>query len=232
METLMRQTRLQAARRLVQALETGDTLQERAASDAWAQLHKHAPADLELARITRELREALSSLPISEMVSRLLRSMLDVQVQLNQALEISERAAHQTLAAVEASLRLVQSITDAANAFRMEGADALVRDELLLSLLACIDAEAAQLKSHLSEVLIAQGFQDITGQITQRIAKLVGELETHVRDGGVPASDMRQIRRACEGAAHGQVPARPDGYAAHVVSGQQEVDDLLSGLGF
>lgn len=197
-----------------------------ASTEGW-----HA-ARQELARITAELRETLASLRVRAQLSGLVQSELpDAQAQLSQVLDLTEHAVHDTLSAVESSLPLARGIGEQIGEFRMQAADALARDERLVALLDGIEGAADTVKGHLGEVLMAQGFQDITGQIIRRVAGLVQELETCLSVQGCDIDDaarqMRQERRK----ANGQGPARPGADRQQVVSGQQDVDDLLSGLG-
>ncbi|MFO1408801.1 MAG: protein phosphatase CheZ [Steroidobacteraceae bacterium] len=76
---------------------------------------------------------------------------------------------------------------------------------------------------------MAQGYQDISGQIIRGVMKLVDELEAALGS-LVRLSGATMAAPAGDGAAlHG--PAVP-GIETHTnVSGQQDVDALLSGLG-
>lgn len=186
----------------------------------------------ELARITAELRETLAGLRRSAQLSGLVQSELpDAQAQLSQVLELTEQAANDTLSAVESSLPLARGIGEQIGDFRMQSADALARDERLVVLLDGIETAAETVKCHLGEVLMAQGFQDLTGQIIRRVAGLVNELESCLSSHGCNIDEAeRQVRRDLREAT-GRGPARPDADRREVVSGQQDVDDLLSGLG-
>ncbi|HXN11426.1 MAG TPA: protein phosphatase CheZ, partial [Steroidobacteraceae bacterium] len=89
------------------------------------------------------------------------------------------------------------------------------------------------LRSRLGEVLLAQGYQDLSGQILRSVMTLVDELEVALDDllrignlqgpGGEPAA-------ARAGAGYG--PLVPGVAHGATVSGQQDVDAMLSGLGF
>ncbi len=186
----------------------------------------------ELARITAELRETLATLRVSAQLAGLVKTDLpDAQTQLGQVLELTEQAAHDTLSAVESSLPLARGIGEQIGEFRMQAADALARDERLVTLLGGIEGAADAVKLHLGEVLLAQGFQDITGQIIRRVAGLVQELEQCLSAQGCDIDvAARQVRRQTR-EANGQGPARADADRREVVGGQQDVDELLSGLG-
>lgn len=186
----------------------------------------------DLSRITAELRDTLATLRVSAQLTGLVKTDLtDAQSQLGQVLELTEQAAHDTLTAVESSLPLARGIGDQIGEFRMHSADALARDERLVALLDGIEGAAEIVKMHLGEVLMAQGFQDISGQIVRRVAGLVEELEQCLSAHGCDIDEAERKLRQEAREAHGQGPVRPDANRRDVVSGQQDVDDLLSGLG-
>jgi chemotaxis protein CheZ len=225
------QVRLLLARQLAEAIERGDRQGEHEAAQAITGLYGHQ-AQQTLERIARDLRDALSQLRLCAQRAGSVRNGLpDAQLQLAQVLELTEQAAHQTLEAVEASLPLARGIVDSIGDFRMSCADALARDARLVALLEEIDGAAINLKSRLSEVLMAQGFQDITGQIIRRVVTLVSELESHLGDPAVPASGGSPGGGPVAGSDRGQGPARPGADRARVVGDQQDVDELLAGLG-
>jgi chemotaxis protein CheZ len=87
--------------------------------------------------------------------------------------------------------------------------------------------------------MMAQGFQDLTGQIIRRVITLVTEVEDNlvelIRLSGDAEASMQNGGEAAntEDIMQGvgpQVPGVSDDGGS--VSGQDEVDDLLSSLGF
>ena len=96
-----------------------------------------------------------------------------------------------------------------------------------------LQGDSEQLHGKLSEVLMAQGFQDITGQVIKKVITLVQEVENRliqlIRISGQNAKKdavkqeriAKEMGPAVRGVDHGDV-----------VAGQDDVDDLLSSLGF
>jgi chemotaxis protein CheZ len=83
-------------------------------------------------------------------------------------------------------------------------------------------------RANLSEVMITQGFQDLTGQILRGVGRLIGEVEKALGEltrltGSTPES-MPTAKRGLEG------PAVP-GVTQGAVTAQADVDDLMAGLG-
>ena len=101
-------------------------------------------------------------------------------------------------------------------------------------------SQSAKLTSLLTEVLMAQGYQDLTGQVIRRVIDLVKEVEESL-------VNMLTMFGEPESAEQAKASSKPvdniDGVVAEgpimdaeqrddVVSGQDDVDDLLSSLGF
>ena len=93
------------------------------------------------------------------------------------------------------------------------------------------DSEA--LRANLSELLMAQGYQDITGQIIRSVISLVDELE-QVLGKLVAIADGHEVTSVVR-----SIPAQPDWErglgpqvagleSADAVSGQDDIDALLS----
>ncbi|HEX6999668.1 MAG TPA: protein phosphatase CheZ [Gammaproteobacteria bacterium] len=225
--------RLERARRLVRAIEARDERAERDAAEAIArQQAAHVHDDLR--RIAAELRDALCNVYVVGELARLARRELpDAQLRLHQVIGLTEEAAHRTLSAVEASLPLADGMVSAVKEFLEAQAGTAATDDArraLAALLERIGNDAVALKARLSEVMLAQSFQDLTGQIIRRVADLVAELEGILGRAGMPgpaSADWGPERR--QRAAAGEGPPLPGG--AGVVAGQQDVDDLLAELG-
>jgi chemotaxis protein CheZ len=97
-------------------------------------------------------------------------------------------------------------------------------------------SNANVLRGNLNEVMMAQDFQDLTGQIIERVITLVDEMEGSLVDLiRISGQNLREpVEKKKEDVLKGAGPVVPgvDDAAENVVSGQDEVDDLLSSLGF
>jgi chemotaxis protein CheZ len=81
-------------------------------------------------------------------------------------------------------------------------------------------------------VLLAQGFQDLSGQIIRGVMKLVSELELALTDlVRLSKSGPRGPNPLSDETRRGFGPVVPGINNGPAVSGQQDVDALLSGLG-
>ncbi len=193
---------LDTARDLVSCLERGDEAQ---ADSILQELARQRDASLfaELGRLTRQIHDALTGVQADARLSELAQGELpDAKLRLSHVLELTERAAHTTIEAVERLMPLTGSL----------GAEA-----------------AAVANGCLNEVLMAQSYQDISGQILKRVIGLVEEVETAL---------VNLLRVTHQGVHKVEEQASVDGPVvpgiedASRANGQDEVDALLSSLGF
>ena len=93
-----------------------------------------------------------------------------------------------------------------------------------------------RLRENLSEALIAQEFQDLTGQTVRRVITLVEEVEMglvqiiKIAGKSMKSSDTNAAPGSNENELAG--PQIPEHLDSDAVANQDEVDDLLSSLGF
>lgn len=183
-----------AAQSLVDALAQNDG--ERAA-DALAELTRLDGQHLRarLGRLAQVLHERVAGLPAT-VADGTLRNGAEAVHSLDHVSELTEAAAHRTLDLVEQGQALVDCLETSSD-----------------HATACIE-----LRGIFGELALAQGYQDLTGQILRRVRGLLQGLETSLT---TLAGDADPIR------ADG--PAVPGVDAAR--SSQADADDLLAELG-
>jgi chemotaxis protein CheZ len=235
---------LHLARSLVSHLETGN--QEGAVS-VIAELAGVRDSLLfrEVGRLTRELHDSINGFMMDARLADIAQTeMPDAAERLRYVISATEQAANTTLGAVEDSLPLADSLRSDArhlaeqwerfNSRKLSVDDFRELSAELSAFLSATQTNSEALHDKLSEVLLAQGYQDITGQIIRKVISLVDDVEGKLVElvrlsGNRPktrstAVDGRDI------AAQG--PAVPGVDRAEMVNGQDDVDDLLSSLGF
>jgi chemotaxis protein CheZ len=171
------------------------------------------------------------------------KEMPDARVRLDHVLKLTEEAAHRTLDLVERSRPLADRLaTDAAAlvapirvaraAYRGSAVeDLLSRVEIFLT---SAERNGAAVRANLDEVLMAQSYQDLSGQIIRTVIKLVVELERTLAHfsrlaGDRPVDESDPVaKQAADG--HGYGPAVP-GASADAVGEQGDVDALLAMMG-
>lgn len=232
--------RLQQARALVIELEAGN---ETEASRILEGLTNRQGNELflELGRLTRELHEAINDFVNDSRIADLAeREMPDASERLNYVISMTERSANTSLNAVEASLPLANELSCKADALfsdwtRFRERQLPIEEFRVLShelgdFLQTVTGHAGQLHSKLSEVLMAQDFQDLTGQIIRQVIKLIHDVESKlvqlVRISGSQLPEKKNEPSKLEG------PVIPGVDQGDVLGDQDDVDDLLSSLGF
>ncbi len=249
-----RQVQLELARLLVEQLEQGD--------DEGVDITIHrlsAPFErelfAELGKLTRDLHEALKGFREDSRLLEITRDEIpDAKERLNYVITMTEQATHRTLNAVDAGLPIAEQIHAmaadlAANWVRFRRREMSVDQFRQLAneldaFFAMTDTETERLRSLMSEIMMAQDFQDLTGQIISRVIRLVQDVEENlvglVRLSSARMESMKSAatRPSAEDEAAAAIesrgPAVPNtkDIQANVVSGQDDVDDLLSSLGF
>lgn len=242
--------KLDLARNLVAKLESGE---HDDAVKLIAQLGGFRDSLLfqEIGRLTRELHDSINDFVIdSNIVVLAENDMPDAAERLSYVIHMTEDAANTTLSAVEAAMPLAEALRSDSqrlsklwaqfNARQLSLSDFRELSGELRTFLHDTQDNSEALNSKLSEVLMAQGYQDLTGQIIRRVIDLVHDVEKKlvelVRLSGSAkpreksASPSSQTTRKPDIEAAG--PIVPGVDKADAVHGQDEVDDLLSSLGF
>lgn len=88
----------------------------------------------------------------------------------------------------------------------------------------------AATKAQLMEIMMAQDFQDLTGQVIKKIVDLAQSMETELLQVLLEAMPQEMKSEAQSGLMNG--PAMNAAGRADVVNSQEQVDDLLESLGF
>jgi chemotaxis protein CheZ len=236
-------TQLEQARSLVAKLEAGD---QEGANEVLSELSPQSDSgDLfhEVGRLTRELHDAINGFLLDEKVTELAeKDIPDAGERLRYVITMTEQSANTTLSLVESSIPMTDEMSAKANALsaeweRFKGRELSVEDFRMLSrdlieFLGLVEKHAGELHSNLTEVLMAQGFQDITGQIIRQVINLVNDVEAKlvqlVRISGAHLPEVK-VNKNKEKLAGPAVPGVEQG---EMLQGQDDVDDLLSSLGF
>ena len=189
-------------------------------------------------KITGDLRAALDQFRWdSRLIDLAERQVPDARLRLAHVLKLTDDAAHHTMDLVDQSCPLVDGVARAAEQLRARlalSADAAgsARAELE-EFLAQSVANMKTVRARLGDVLLAQGYQDLSGQIIRSVMKLVDELEVALADliklDVLPGNAAPARPRPAGNGAHG--PAVPGIDHGPAVTGQQDVDAMLSGLG-
>ncbi len=244
------------ARELVDSLEKGNFGE---AVQLIHELNKVRDRGLyhEVGKLTRELHNAIVNFQLDPRVphAKEVSQITDATERLNYVVTMTEKAANRTMDLVEQSAPLVNDLNDEATALgadwgrfmrRELGAEAFrelaKRIELFL---ARSERDSSKLSGHLNDILLAQDYQDLTGQVIKRVTQLVTEVESNLLKLVLMASQvdrfagiehdhavLRAEQEQQKEPSHGEGPQIHADKREDVASNQDDVDDLLSSLGF
>jgi chemotaxis protein CheZ len=198
---------------------------------------RNAELTQQVRRIAIDLQTALHHFRVdSKLIDLAQRQMPDARHRLAHVLRLTDDAAHRTMDLVEQCCPLADRIAHEAErliaAHQAEGASPALKPQIG-AFLEQTGTSMVAMRSNLAEVLLTQGYQDLSGQIIRGVMTLVGELEQAlgelVRIGG-PGADYDALA-ASVAAARSLGPVVPGIDQGPAVGGQQDVDALLSDLG-
>ena len=232
-QSAMQLESLVLARRLVDAIEAGDSNH---ADDLIKALHDGRFDALyqEIGKLTWDVHDTFANLAGDErLVSLAQRQMPDARERLRYVVDKTEEAADRTLTAVEHMIPMSDNMVLTAGVLRVAMRDG--REDLnaqMHAFLDVVESDGRKLRSSLSDVLMAQEYQDLTGQVIKRTIDLVGQVEEKlvelVSACGVVASGGSLTAPAAGATSFGPAVREDDS----VVSRQADVDELLANLGF
>jgi chemotaxis protein CheZ len=235
--------RLDLARNLVKALEQGDESKADGLLDEIAGL-RESQLFQEVGRLTRQLHDTMSGFSVDSKITVMTeRDIPDAKERLQYVITMTEQAANQTLNAVEGLLPVSQELNEQAELLSSKWERFLDR-EMPFAEFKDMSAEITQhfykskgslkqVQQGLNEILMAQGFQDITGQIIKRVIELVHDLETSMVELiKISGSKRVALKEVDEPDLPGPVVPGVDDKDGGVATNQDDVDDLLSSMGF
>ena len=238
---LSRQECLDRAKSLVAKIEAGGEDDAQQLLDEFSG-HRESVMFLEIGRLTRELHDTLSSFQNdARLVALTACEIPDAKERLNYVLNMTDQAARRTLTAVEESIPLNEAIGQRCGNLQqewegftrrqMEPAEFRALSNRLNEFLMLIQDDTSKIHTRLLDIVMAQEYQDLTGQVIHRVIRLVQDMENSLVDLIRVASNNGVVcgaesKRGLEG------PQINPSARSDVVSNQDEVDDLLSSLGF
>lgn len=194
----------------------------------------------DMGKLTRELHDAISNFGMDDSVSIMAeKSIPDARERLNYVISKTDEAANQTLEAVEESIPICNNLNNKAlelhdkwNKFTHRELSADEFRALSKDIGGFFEntSQLVKVKNHLTSVLLAQEYQDLTGQIIKKVINLVSEVEDKLV-GLIQVTGAPQLATDSDASSLDGPPV-PGLAHKDTVSGQDEVDDLLSSLGF
>ena len=211
----------------------------------------------QVGQLTRALHDAIRDFQLDTRAvadqKEVFSEMADATDRLNYIINLTQNAANRTMDKVEECMPIASSLGKEAALIRHEWGR-LIRREMkpqefrdlyrrIDTFLVETERQTGVLGGNFSEITLAQDYQDLTGQVVKKVITLVHEVEDSLVNLVKMASQVDRITGIQPMNADKkteiidkQIPEGPvvnaEKRGVSVVSGQDEVDDLLSSLGF
>ncbi len=186
-----------------------------------------------LGGITRQLHDALKELGYADKLQGSVEQLPDAQSRLSYIARLTGEAAEKVLSQVEEGKReqeqLAQRGRELADTIKRVPALAKAMPELL-AWSNDVVALAEKTDQRLTEIMMAQDFHDLTGQVIKRVVDLAGAIEEQLLSLLLESAPTGQPGQDKAFELAGPV-VNADG-RTDVVTDQKQVDDLLASLGF
>lgn len=202
-----------------------------------------APHEEVLSRIghmTRALHESLRGLGLDKLIEKAASDIPDARDRLDYVARLSEQAAKRVLDATDAAGPVQDAIETRSGelsaswqALLEKGASEAEWRALAQRTVAGLDesrAGAVATRAQLMDIMMAQDFQDLTGQVIGRITGIAQNLEKQLVQVLIDFAPS-EIRRELDNGLLNGPQINPEG-KSEVVADQGQVDDLLDSLGF
>ena len=187
----------------------------------------------QLGQITRQLHDTLTQLGVMPRLQQAADNLPDARSRLSYIAKKTGDAANKVLNSVDMAKAEHHSISDETRRI----ADAIIKDPVkavasgaVMNFVTDVEAATERIDGHLTDIMMAQDFHDLTGQVVAKVVALASDLEDSLVKLLVQAAPLEHVQRVESSVLNGPV-VNPEG-RTDVVADQGEVDDLLASLGF
>jgi len=190
--------------------------------------------------ITRTLHDSLRELGLDKALEKATLDIPDVRERLNYVARMTEQAAQRVLNATDTAIPLQERIDAGADevlngwhaTLKAPFSEVNYRDMATLTMqcLADMRNDTSATKQQLLDIMMAQDFQDLTGQVIRKVTELAHGLEQQLVQLLIDYSPTELRRETGNSLLNG--PQINTANKSDVVADQSQVDDLLDSLGF
>lgn len=201
---------------------------------------QHDELLMRVGHMTRLLHDSLRGLGLDKLLERAAEDIPDARDRLDYVAKMSEQAAQKVLNATDAAIPLQETMDNEARQLVLRLSALANRNasteeyqsEVLdaIRFLQITSINSRETKAHLMDIMMAQDFQDLTGQVIKRVTELAQNLEQQLVQLLIEYSPD-QIKRAPQDGLLNGPQINPEG-KSDLVANQGQVDDLLDSLGF
>ncbi|MGC3874974.1 protein phosphatase CheZ [Halomonas sp. GXIMD04776] len=203
---------------------------------------------LRIGQLTRMLRDNMRELGLDKEIEKAAEAIPDARDRLSYVATMTEQAAERALNAIDRAQPIQEGLEARANELdarwaqwfaepkELDEAKVLVTDTR--EYLASVPDQTQATNAELLEIMMAQDFQDLTGQVIKKMMDVIKQIENQLVQvllDSVPSDqDRKELRKAMDHERQNSLTngpqVNPD--APDVVNNQDQVDDLLDSLGF
>ncbi len=196
----------------------------------------------QLGTLTRQLHDTLNMLGVLPTLQHTVGDLPDARSRLNYIAQKTEAAAEKVLSLVDtAKTDQAHMACETRKLAALITADPVkaVASGAMLNFVQDVESTTQRVNAHLTDIMLAQDFHDLTGQVVAKVVKLANDLEGQLVKLLVQAAPLEQAHKVEAALTANHHPheelngpvVNAEG-RADVVSNQGEVDDLLASLGF
>ncbi len=194
-----------------------------------------------IGHVTRLLHDSLRGLGLDKILEQVAQDIPDARDRLAYVARMTEQAAERVLNATDVATPLQTELATEADKLEVQWKATLENPSLkteynqiadeTLAFLALTSKNTTETKALLMDIMMAQDFQDLTGQVIKKITGLAQDLEKQLVQVLI---DFSPTATKKEVDSHAMLMNGPqiDPTAVDVVASQEQVDDLLDSLGF
>ena len=191
--------------------------------------------------MARQLHDTLRELGYDKMLNQTMEALPDAKDRLTYIASLTEQAACKVLNATDIANPLVESLESDAAALAQRW-DRLFANQMGVDDFKALAAETRAFlkdqlpsrtggaKAQLMEIMMAQDFQDLTGQVIKKVIAVAQDLESQLMNALIEVMPGERRTESVNSLLNGPVISAEG--RTDVVVEQQQVDDLLDSLGF
>ncbi len=222
------------------AAETVNIKEAVAAASHMSVEERQQQAFLQIGQLTRLLHDTIRHLGYDRMLEETAEKLPDARQRLSYISQMTEQAASRVLNATDIAKPIQDRIEEQSSALSARWAE-LYAGKLSVeefkqlagetrSFLDQSTRESKVVNEQLLEIMMAQDFQDLTGQVIKKIVDMATKMENGLLKVLIDIMPENKRSQAEDGLLNG--PVVNAGGREDVVTSQEQVDDLLDSLGF
>lgn len=214
------------AKSLLNALENHDQEAALKIIDEMTQI-RESELFQQLSTLTSNLHLTLDNIDDSALLMQTKHDIPDATERLEYVIETTEQASNQTLDTAEEALQNIEAL------------QSKLRPGMNASDIELLKQEISKISEHLTNIMLAQSYQDLTGQVLNRVIFVISSLEQSliqlIENSGhdyhtIPDREVSEEEQKTR-EMHGVGPNVTQKSKKDIVESQEDIDDLLSDLG-